>query len=169
MAEKLHIGDTVDMIGARFAMVASMGAGEQDTFLFRTGMAPGRLVPLHSHIDPECFYVLEGRIEVLVLDDAPGWRPAGAGQSLLVANGVKHAVRNTTETAADLILATNNRFSDFLATAGLLVPQDSVPMAPPSPERIQRMLNAAHSWGYWVAPPDESASVVSQYTGDMRG
>jgi hypothetical protein len=37
-------------------------------------MAPGKLVPLHSHADPECFYLLRSEIEVFVVDDAPKWR-----------------------------------------------------------------------------------------------
>jgi quercetin dioxygenase-like cupin family protein len=56
-------------------------------------MEPGKLVPLHSHIDPECFYLLEGQIDVYVVDDAPKWRMVETGHSYLVSNGVKHAVR----------------------------------------------------------------------------
>ena len=74
MSENLNTGDLIDMMGARFEMVARMGAGQNDTVLFRTRMAPGKLVPLHSHIDPECFYVLDGQIEAFIVDDAPKWR-----------------------------------------------------------------------------------------------
>jgi hypothetical protein len=52
MSENLNTGDLIDMMGARFEMVARMGANHNDTVLFRTRMAPGKLVPLHSHIDP---------------------------------------------------------------------------------------------------------------------
>jgi quercetin dioxygenase-like cupin family protein len=110
MSKKLSTGDLIDMMGARFEMVARMGPNENDTVLFRTRMEPGKLVPLHSHIDPECFYLLEGQIDVFVVDDAPKWRMVETGQSALVANGVKHAVRNAGEKTADIVLATNNRF-----------------------------------------------------------
>ena len=81
MNNKLNTGDLIDMMGARFEMVARMGSNQSDTVLFRTRMAPGRLVPLHSHIDPECFYLIEGRIEVFLVDDAPKWRAVDTGQS----------------------------------------------------------------------------------------
>jgi quercetin dioxygenase-like cupin family protein len=100
MSENLNTGDLIDMMGARFEMVARMGANHNDTVLFRTRMAPGKLVPLHSHIDPECFYVLDGQIEAFVVNDAPEWRVVGAGQSLLLADGVRHALRNATEKTA---------------------------------------------------------------------
>ena len=95
-----------------------MGADLNDIVLFRTRMAPGKLVPLHSHIDPECFYVLDGQIEAFVVMRRQRWRVVGAGQSLLLADGVKHALRNGSEKTADIVLATNNRFAGFLTEAG---------------------------------------------------
>jgi hypothetical protein len=56
------------MVGARFEMVARMGTDDGDTVWFRTRMAAGKLVPLPSHVDPECFYVLSGQIEAFVVD-----------------------------------------------------------------------------------------------------
>jgi hypothetical protein len=45
--------ELIDMIGARFEVIAGMGTGDADIVLFRTRMSPGRVVPLHSHMDPE--------------------------------------------------------------------------------------------------------------------
>jgi quercetin dioxygenase-like cupin family protein len=159
MSENLNTGDLIDMMGARFEMVGRMGADQNDTVLFRTRMAPGKLVPLHSHIDPECFYVLEGQIEAFVVDDTPKWRVVGAGQSLLLADGVNHAVRNATEKTADVVLATNNRFAGFLAEAGRSATPGST-FAPPSPEDIQRVIRVSQHYGYWNASPAESAAVT---------
>lgn len=85
------------MVGGRFELVARMGTADADTVLFRTRMVAGKLVPLHSHIDPECFYILSGRIEVFVADERPRWQVAEANHSLLVADGVEHAVRNAVD------------------------------------------------------------------------
>jgi len=104
MTKTLNAGDLIDMMGARFEMVTRMGSGQRDAVLFRTRMAPGKLVPLHSHIDPECFYVLAGRLEVFLVDEASKWRWVETGQSPLIEDGIKHAVRNPTEQATDLIL-----------------------------------------------------------------
>lgn len=160
MSEKLVAGDLIDMMGARFEMVARMGGNESDTVLFRTHMAPGKLVPLHSHVDPECFYLLEGEIEVFVVGDAPKWRAVGAGRSILLADGVKHAVRNPTERTADIVLATNNRFASFLAEAGRRAAPDAA-FSAPSPEDIERVRRVSETYGYWNASPAESAAVTA--------
>ena len=41
MSGNLNTGDLIDIMGARFEMVARMGADLNDTVLFRTRMAPG--------------------------------------------------------------------------------------------------------------------------------
>jgi quercetin dioxygenase-like cupin family protein len=159
MSKNPKPGDLIDMMGARFEMVARMGSNESDIVLFRTRMAPGRLVPLHSLIDPECFYLLEGQIEVFVVDDASKWRVVRTGQSFLVADGKKHAVRNASDTTADIVLATNNRFACFLSEAGRPATPGAV-FTPPSPEDIQRVIRVSQAYGYWNASPAESAAVT---------
>lgn len=159
MVDVVNVGDMIDMVGARFEVVACMGASQNDTVVFRTRMAPGKLVPLHSHVDPECFYVLAGRIEAFLVDGEPKWRPVDAGRSLLVADGIKHAVRNLSEHAADLVLITNNRFAGFLRKAGRPVTPDA-PFAPPSPAEIHHMLSVSREYGYWNASPAESEAVI---------
>jgi quercetin dioxygenase-like cupin family protein len=158
----------IDMLGGRLELVARMGTEENDTVLFRTRMEPGKLVPLHSHSDPECFYVLSGRLEVFLLDDAPKWRSVGAGQSILAANGVKHAVRNAAEEPADFIVATNNRFASFLREAGRKVKPDA-PFVPPTPEDIQRTIRVAQAYGYWNASPAESAAITDRGSARTMG
>ncbi len=152
--------ELIDMIGARFETVARMGTSEADTVLFRTSMAVGKVVPLHSHIDPECFYILSGRIEVFVGHDKPGWHAVETGRSLLVANGVKHAVRNPANQPADMILATNTRLARFFREAGRSVTPGAA-LSPPTPEDIQRVLRVAETYGYWFASPSQSAAIIA--------
>jgi len=136
-----------------------MGDNDADTVLFRTRMAAGKLVPLHSHIDPECFYVFNGSIEVFMIDDAPRWHRIETGRSLLVANGLKHAVRNMTDQPADLILATNNRLAHYFREAGRPV-TPGTDLLPPTPDDIRRMLRVSNTYGYWIASPTENAAVT---------
>ena len=136
-----------------------MGPAESDAVLFRTSMAPGQLVPLHSHVDPECLYVLSGELEVFVVDEAPGWRPVKAGRSVLLADGVKHAFRNPAAEAADFIVVTNNRLARFFSEAGRPVASDAA-FAPPSAEDIERVRRVARDFGYWLASPTESAAIT---------
>jgi quercetin dioxygenase-like cupin family protein len=151
--------ELTDMVGARFEAIARMGTGDADTVLFRTRMAVGKVVPLHSHVDPECFYVLDGRIEVFVLDEMPRWQAVETGRSLLVADGVKHAVRNTSDQPADLILATNNRLARYFREAGRPA-APGTDLLPPTPDDIRRMIRVSDAYGYWIASPGESAAVT---------
>jgi len=151
--------ELIDMVGARFEVVARMGTGDADTVLFRTRMTAGKVVPLHSHVDPECFYVLNGCIEVFVVGDGPRWQAVETGRSLLVADGVKHAVRNTADQPADLILATNNRLARYFREAGRPAAPGTEPL-PPTPDDIQRMIRVSKAYGYWIASPAESAAVT---------
>lgn len=151
--------ELTDMVGARFEAIARMGPRDTDTVLFRTRMAAGKIVPLHSHVDPECFYVLSGGIEVFVLDDAPCWHAVETGRSLLVADSARHAVRNMSDQTADLIVATNNRLARFFRDAGRPA-APGTDLQPPTPEDIQRMIRVSTDYGYWVASPAESAAVT---------
>ncbi len=151
--------ELIEMMGARFETIARMGTGDADTVLFRTRMTAGKAVPLHSHIDPECFYVLSGRIEVFVADAKPRWRVVETGRSLLVADDVKHAVRNTADEQADLIMATNNRLARYFREAGRPATPGTDPL-PPTPDDIQRAIRATEAYGYWIASPAESAAVT---------
>jgi hypothetical protein len=82
-------------------MVARIGSKSERHRPVSDADGADRLVPLHSHIDPECFYLIEGRIEVFLVDEAPKWRVVDTGQSFLVADGMKHAVRNAADKIAD--------------------------------------------------------------------
>lgn len=151
--------ELIDMAGARFERVARMGTADADTVLFRARMAAGKVVPLHSHVDPECFYVLSGRIEVFLVDDTPGWRAVETGRSLLVADGLKHAVRNTADQPADIVLATNNRLARYFREAGRPV-EPGAEVLPPTPDDIQRLIRVSETYGYWIASPAESAAIT---------
>ena len=151
----------IDLIGGRLELVARMGNKESDAILFRTGLAPGHGSPLHSHIDPECFYVLAGRLEAFLVDEAPRWQIVETGSSVLAADGVKHAIRNSGDVAADLVVATNNRLARFFREAGRLV-TPGMAFAAPGPEDFKRVAEVARAYGYWLGSPEESAAVTGE-------
>ena len=148
-----------DLIGGRLELVARMGEGADDTVLFRTQMAPGQLVPLHSHADPECFYLLAGRLEVFLLDDSPHWRALLAGRSALVANGIRHALRNPTSEPADIVVATNNRLAQFFSESGRRA-KPGTHFEPACQEDIERVVRTAKTYGYWLSSPEEHAALT---------
>jgi quercetin dioxygenase-like cupin family protein len=156
-----RIGSCVDMLGSRFELVARMGTAENDAVIFRTSMSAGQNVPIHSHVDPECIYVLSGQLEAFILNGTRGWHAIKVGQSVLFANGVKHAVRNAERQSADLILATNNRFARFLFEAGRPVASGAA-FAPPRGEDIERVGRVAREFGYQLTSPAESVAITDQ-------
>lgn len=151
--------ETIDMLGSRLERVVRMGTAEDDAVLFRTRMGPHDLVPLHSHVDPECFYVLSGELEVFLEYDGPGWRPVMAGQSLLVRDGIRHAVRNPGEEPVDLVVVTNNRLADFFREAGRPAAH-AASLVPPSKADFERVARAAERFGYGLATPAESTGIT---------
>src|ERR1700736_4813131 len=61
------------------------------------GTIPSRVViPLHSHADPEIFYVLNGSLEVFQAEGpSAGWQTVNAPEVVSIPGNVRHAVRNT--------------------------------------------------------------------------
>ncbi len=151
--------ELIDLLGGRLEFMARMGASDSDTVLFRSQFDAGKSVPLHCHIDPEAFCVLSGHIEVFLDDDVPGWRGVETGHSLLVADGLKHSLRNLTDQPADLILAVNGRLARFFQEAGRPATRGEG-SEPPTPEDVQRFVRVSALYGYWLASPAESAALT---------
>ena len=149
---------TVDMGGSRMELGVRIGPPASDIVLLRVRMEPDSRVPLHSHADPEGFYVLSGRMDVFLDDDTPGWRVLESGEGISPAQGVRHAVR-TGPGGADLILTTNNRLATFFLEAGTPVSRDASRGAP-TREALDRIARAADKFGYWLASPAENASLT---------
>jgi len=56
----------------------------------------GVVIPLHSHADPEIFYVLNGSLEVFQAEGpSEGWQTVNAGEVVSIPGNVRHALRNT--------------------------------------------------------------------------
>lgn len=151
---------TVDMGGSRMELVVRIGPPAGDIVLLRVRLKPNSMVPLHSHSDPEGFYVLSGCMEVFLDDDRPGWRVVKSGEGISPAVGLRHAVRTGPE-GVDLILTTNNRLATFFLEAGTPVSRDA-PNGPPTPEALDRIARVAEKFDYWLASATESAAVITK-------
>jgi len=72
----------------------SIPAQNRDDIAVMMGCIPsGVVIPLHSHADPEIFYILEGRIDVYE-GHQNTWRSVAAGDVLTIPGDVTHALRN---------------------------------------------------------------------------
>src|ERR1700732_2816975 len=67
--------------------------------LFKGIVSPGVVIPLHSHAEPEVFYVLEGSLEVYRESGQPqGWSTTQPEGVLAIPGKVKHALSSDSRT-----------------------------------------------------------------------
>jgi quercetin dioxygenase-like cupin family protein len=147
---------TLDILGPLIEFITS--PGETDDFAVMKGtIPPGVVVPLHSHPDAECFFVLAGTQQVLT--ESAGrleWHEVHAGDYVDVEPGTRHAWRNDTqEPVIDLIIATR-RLGRFFEEIGR--PIEGTATAP-APEDFARLVAVAGRYGYWLGSPEENAAV----------
>jgi quercetin dioxygenase-like cupin family protein len=122
-------------------------------------VGPGIAIPLHSHADPEVFYVLEGQLEFLRYDGlASRWMIAGAGDTVCIPGDVKHTIRNRSTAQVVLLLVTTPGIYNFFQELGRPYNPDRPP-GPPASEDIQRLLKLVAKYGYWIASPEENAEI----------
>src|ERR1700735_5804076 len=64
--------------------------------VMRGTVPSGVVIPLHSHADPEIFYVLNGSIEIFQAGgQSAGWQIVTAGEVVSIPGNVRHALPNT--------------------------------------------------------------------------
>jgi len=123
--------------------------------VMRGTVPSGVVIPLHSHADPEIFYVLNGSLEVF---QAEGWRTVTAGEVVSIPGNVRHALRNTFPSPITLIIVSKQELYSFVRE--LARPFDpNRPPAPPTPEEMQELFELAAKHGYWMASPEENAAI----------
>ncbi len=123
--------------------------------VMRGTVPSGVVIPLHSHADPEIFYVLDGSLEVF---QAEGWQTVTAGEVVSIPGNVRHALRNTSPSPITLITVSKQELYSFFRE--LARPFDSNrPPAPPTPEEMQQLFSVAEKYEYWLASRDENAAI----------
>lgn len=143
------------VLGVLLEFLLSPEQVDGEISLIRGTLAPQTVVPLHSHSDPEVFYVLEGQLEVYV---ATGWRAAKTGGTVAIPGNVRHALRNASSNPATTLTVTKAELYKFFRE--LAKPLDPAqPFAPPTPEEIQQVFDVAAKHHYWIASPSENAAI----------
>jgi quercetin dioxygenase-like cupin family protein len=151
----LAAAETISVLGPTIQFITPPDLCGDGPCVMRGSIPAGGMVPLHSHRDPETFYVLSGRAEVLEYsDDGFAWLPVGTGDLVHVPGSAKHAFRNGGSEPAVMLITSTERIGAFfreIATPGATWP--------PSPDALQRFLAASERYGYWNATPAENAAV----------
>jgi quercetin dioxygenase-like cupin family protein len=129
--------------------------------VMRGTIAPGGVVPLHRHADPETFIALEGEVEGwLDRGGRDGWARVAPGDVVHVPGGVGHAWRNPSPEPAVSIIVTTATLGRFFREVGTRAPAATAPTASPPPDAaVERFLAVAERYGYWNATPEENAAI----------
>jgi len=127
--------------------------------VMRGTVPSGVVIPLHSHADPEIFYVLNGSLEVFQAEGpSAGWQTVNAAEFVSIPGNVRHAVRNTSPSPMTSIIVTKQELYSFFRE--LARPFDpNRPPAPPTAEEMQRFFSVAEKHEFWLASPDENAAI----------
>lgn len=120
---------------------------------------PGVHVPLHSHADPETFFMLSGEIEGLIHTGVcHRWTPIRPGEVFHVPPDAKHGWRNPGREPAVMYVISTSKLGKFFQEVGVPV-QHGVASRAPSAADIEAFMNTAARYGYWNATPQENAEV----------
>ena len=127
--------------------------------LIRAIVPPSVAIPLHSHVDPEVFFVLEVAMEVIQYqDEVSRWLPAGVGDLVCIPGGIRHAIRNSSTSPAVILIAVTPKIYKFFLELGK--PYDAgQPVGPPTEADMERLLALAAKYDYWIGAPQENEAI----------
>lgn len=147
------MSEVLDVLGPRLQHLTELSDG-MSYCLMRGELEPGVFVPVHSHEDRETFVVVSGEIEAW---NGEKWSLHRAGDTVDIPSNQKHAWRNVSSEKVTLLIASTVKMGKFFDEIGR--PAASVPPGPPEPAALMHFVEVAIAYGYWLATPDENASI----------
>ena len=130
----------------------------EDAYCVMGTIPAGGGVPLHSHPEPESFYVLSGEVEALVQTTGGlEWKRLAPGDFLHILAGVRHAWRNPSIEPLSALITCTAKLGRALQEMG----QAASTIGPKflSPDAIQRIAEISERYGHWLGSPEENAAV----------
>src|ERR1700754_4095088 len=87
---------TFIVLGVLLQFLSTPQQIDDDICVMRGTIPPGVVIPLHSHADPEIFYVLNGSLEVFQAEgQAADCHIVTAGEVFSIPGNVRPSLRNT--------------------------------------------------------------------------
>src|SRR3984893_936514 len=146
---------TLIVLGVLLQFLSTPEQVNDQISVMRGTVPSGVVIPLHSHAEPEIFYVLNGSLEVF---QSEGWQTVTAGEVVSIPGNVRHALRNTSPSPiTSLIVSKQELYSFFRELARPFDPNS--PPAPPTPEEMQQLFSVAEKYEYWLASRDENTAI----------
>jgi osmotically inducible protein OsmC len=130
-----------------------------DNLSIMRGTIPSQAaIPLHSHADPEIFYLLEGSLDVFQAIGGHGrWTAVMAGEVVSISGGTNHALHNSSsEPAICLTVPKEGLYAFFRELAR---PSEAIKQPGPPTQANSRTVAVATKYGYWLATPQENAVI----------
>jgi len=129
------------------------------------GTVPGPgMVHLHSHADPECFYILDGEMEVYQESSGKDkWTQLKKGYFAAIHGNVKHAWRNTSSCPCVALIFTGGDVHAFLRGVCELI-QAHVGEEGLSPDAITKIQELAVAHHAWIGSLEENAAIGLKLT-----
>lgn len=149
---KADTAEILDLLGPRIQFLTAL-SDKDDEYCLLKGIVPaGAFVPIHSHLERETFYVLEGQLEGLWQDH---WRTLRIGDVFDVPGRLKHAWRNTSAASASTLVVVPMRLGRFLREFG----RPAETAGPPTAADFERFIELARAYGYWLGSPADNAAI----------
>jgi len=144
------------VVGTLLQFVSTPEQNRANVSVMLGEIPPRAVIPLHSHADPEIFYLTQGKMDVFQDDGiSSGWQTANVGDVVTIAGGVKHALRNPGATLVTTMLVSEERLYRFFRE--LAKPLEAgAPPPVPTPEVMQQLFEVAARYGYWIGSPSEN-------------
>jgi quercetin dioxygenase-like cupin family protein len=152
-------GERLDVFGPVIELLTSLAGEAHDPCIMRGTIAPGGIVPLHSHADPEIFVQQSGTLEGLSQSaNGSRWLPIRPGGVFYVPGGARHSFRNLAREPAVSLIISTVRMGHFFARIGVAISGTRAP-EPITSERLQHFLKVSNEFGYWNGSPADNAAV----------
>jgi quercetin dioxygenase-like cupin family protein len=155
--EKSHV--VLDVLGPTIEFLVPQRESDAGYCILKGTIPPSVSIPLHSHPDDESFFLISGSVQALEKrKDELEWTIMNPGDFRHVTPGVKHAWKNQSNEPAVVLIVTTPRLGRFFQEVGRPVTADTFPQ-PPSPDDVQRFVDAAARYDHWLGSPEENAAV----------
>jgi len=114
--------------------------------LLEIGLAPGMVVPRHTHTrEDEVYFVLTGELEVIVADETFVLK---AGDTLMAPRGIPHRLRNSGNVENHYLLVFSPAgFEEFLRVTAVAAPDNAAAPTEPPATPVRNVHELAADYG----------------------